>query len=267
MTTRTVTAGHRGTATCAHCGASFPITRRGRKYCGGEDCARDLKRKQQRTYDRRGVGATCIVCGSAFTASTTRVKVCSPACHGRSRATARYAPRSCFLCRNKHRHGTCPHCAKARAQAYKDFIEIRRRLRAHRERWKTETRQCKDCGADFSPRQPHARYCAQACKKRAAQRQSRRSRRGQIAASRTGRINRAEILHRDQWTCQLCGEPLERDATVPHPHAPTLDHIVPLALGGAHGPENLQAAHFICNSRKSDTRTWDQRGQPAAVSP
>jgi 5-methylcytosine-specific restriction endonuclease McrA len=66
------------------------------------------------------------------------------------------------------------------------------------------------------------------------------------------KVNAIDIFNRDNWTCQLCGEPVQRDAKVPHFLAPTLDHIVPLAKGGSHTKENLQLAHFICNSRKSD---------------
>lgn len=37
---------------------------------------------------------------------------------------------------------------------------------------------------------------------------------------------------------------------VPHPKAPTIDHIVPLADGGDDVRSNVQLAHFICNSMK-----------------
>jgi len=43
-----------------------------------------------------------------------------------------------------------------------------------------------------------------------------------------------------------------RGAVVPHPLAPTIDHVVPLAAGGLHEPANVQLAHFLCNARKSD---------------
>lgn len=39
---------------------------------------------------------------------------------------------------------------------------------------------------------------------------------------------------------------------VPHPKAPTIDHVVPLDLGGDDKRANVQLAHFICNSRKSN---------------
>lgn len=64
-------------------------------------------------------------------------------------------------------------------------------------------------------------------------------------------IFRRKVFERDGWTCRICRKPVDREAKVPHPKAPTVDHVVPLALGGAHVYTNVQTAHFICNSRKS----------------
>jgi 5-methylcytosine-specific restriction endonuclease McrA len=63
-------------------------------------------------------------------------------------------------------------------------------------------------------------------------------------------VSRLAIFERDGWVCQLCKEPLDREAQAPAPLSPTIDHIVPLAVGGTHEPRNVQAAHFICNSVK-----------------
>lgn len=60
------------------------------------------------------------------------------------------------------------------------------------------------------------------------------------------------IYERDGYRCKLCGKRLNMKAAVPHPMAPTIDHIVPLAQGGTHEPANAQAAHFLCNSIKGD---------------
>jgi len=38
---------------------------------------------------------------------------------------------------------------------------------------------------------------------------------------------------------------------VPHPKAPTIDHIVPLSAGGDDTKANVQLAHFSCNTRKN----------------
>jgi 5-methylcytosine-specific restriction endonuclease McrA len=65
-------------------------------------------------------------------------------------------------------------------------------------------------------------------------------------------VYRYKIFEQDEWTCQLCGLPVDREAEVPSPLAPTIDHIIPLAKGGTHEPSNAQCAHFICNSTKCD---------------
>lgn len=50
--------------------------------------------------------------------------------------------------------------------------------------------------------------------------------------------------------CGLCEKPLDRDLEWPHPLSPSVDHIVPLALGGGHEQSNLQWACLVCNVRK-----------------
>jgi 5-methylcytosine-specific restriction endonuclease McrA len=64
------------------------------------------------------------------------------------------------------------------------------------------------------------------------------------------RIYRRKVYERDDWTCRLCLKPVDRDAVVPAPMAATLDHVVPLSLGGEHVYSNVQCAHFLCNSTK-----------------
>ncbi|WP_425608698.1 HNH endonuclease [Streptomyces albipurpureus] len=64
------------------------------------------------------------------------------------------------------------------------------------------------------------------------------------------------MFQRDDWCCHLCGEDIDRDVVAPAPLAPTLDHVVPIARGGAHTMINLRAAHFRCNSAKGSRLTW-----------
>ena len=56
-------------------------------------------------------------------------------------------------------------------------------------------------------------------------------------------VDRLGILERGGRACYLCGEWLSV-------HEMTLDHVVPLARGGAHTPDNLRPAHRSRNSRK-----------------
>lgn len=57
---------------------------------------------------------------------------------------------------------------------------------------------------------------------------------------------RYEILRRDGFTCRYCGGSAP-DATL------TIDHVVPVALGGEDDPSNLVAACRECNAGKTST--------------
>lgn len=72
------------------------------------------------------------------------------------------------------------------------------------------------------------------------------------------RVYRKRIFERDGWKCQLCGRAVRREALVPDPLAPTLDHILPLSAGGKHEPKNVQCAHFMCNSIKGNRSQGEQ---------
>lgn len=65
-------------------------------------------------------------------------------------------------------------------------------------------------------------------------------------------IDSEKIFERDGWVCQLCGEEVDPLTFYPHPESPTLDHIVPLSLGGSHTENNVQLAHFRCNCSKGN---------------
>ena len=60
-----------------------------------------------------------------------------------------------------------------------------------------------------------------------------------------------DVFARDGFKCQICNKKLAMDQKAPHPDSPSIDHIIPLAKGGTHTWVNVQAAHFLCNSKKS----------------
>lgn len=63
-------------------------------------------------------------------------------------------------------------------------------------------------------------------------------------------VNRFEIFERDGWVCGVCGDAIDPTLVRPDMRSVSLDHIVPLARGGDHVPENCQAAHLGCNISK-----------------
>ena len=58
-------------------------------------------------------------------------------------------------------------------------------------------------------------------------------------------INRLRVFERDGWICGLCGGPVAREDA-------SLDHVIPISLGGPHLYSNVQCSHLICNIRKGD---------------
>lgn len=93
---------------------------------------------------------------------------------------------------------------------------------------------------------------------RAGRRRARAVRRVRERHAYVADVWRIRIFERDKWICKLCHEPVARSEAVPHWWAPTLDHIIALSKGGTHEPANVQCAHFLCNSLKSDGEGGEQ---------
>lgn len=58
------------------------------------------------------------------------------------------------------------------------------------------------------------------------------------------------IWESQEGLCALCATPIDRSLAWPDPMSPSVDHIVPLALGGEHAPSNLQWTHLRENLAK-----------------
>ena len=50
--------------------------------------------------------------------------------------------------------------------------------------------------------------------------------------------------------CHICGRPVDYSLKWPDPMCFVVDHVVPIAKGGAHDITNGKAAHASCNSTK-----------------
>lgn len=60
-------------------------------------------------------------------------------------------------------------------------------------------------------------------------------------------------IYATQEVCGICGKPVDKSLKYPHPLAPCIDHIIPIAKGGHPSDiNNMQLAHWTCNRQKSD---------------
>ena len=66
------------------------------------------------------------------------------------------------------------------------------------------------------------------------------------------RFSPHEVFIRDEWICQLCVKPVDPDLKWPDPFSASLDHVVPLSLGGDHTRVNTQCSHLRCNIKKGN---------------
>lgn len=245
---------------CAVCGNL--LSARQRRFCS-KRCAnrlhwREAEAKAHRPRTRKPRPrhqCICVVCSALFEATEARARYCSTGANS-CEATAKSRPSITVIhvswCR------TCRTPIKGRGRAY-----------CSRECLPSKTAppfDCTVCGAHVVPGtaghhcQAH-RYCGAKCRDRAARERARESlqlaehrqrRRARKRKAYVAPVYRKRIFERDDWKCQICGEAVRRKVQVPHPLAPTIDHIIPLADGGTHEPANVQTAHFLCNARKCD---------------
>ena len=69
-------------------------------------------------------------------------------------------------------------------------------------------------------------------------------------------IDLYELAKRDNWMCGLCHKKINKrnkhKAKKLHLRGPSMDHILPLSKGGLHTWDNVQLAHYICNSLRGN---------------
>jgi hypothetical protein len=117
---------------------------------------------------------------------------------------------------------------------------------------------CKGCGVTFSvnfyanTRLFHSRKCSIRYLKREIGTNHRQRCRHFGVPYTT--IKKNDIYERDNYICGICGYPIDKMLKWPDMMSISIDHIIPLSAKGSPGHimSNVQAAHFICNSNKSD---------------
>jgi 5-methylcytosine-specific restriction endonuclease McrA len=143
------------------------------------------------------------------------------------------------------------YCTKLCAQRARD---LRKRIRNGTQR-PIHKRNCKGCADPFITRRKEQLYCSQECRNWMREQVKRETarRRGESQWSAANRPTwKAKIFYKNQGQCQLCNSPIDLRLKSPDPMSFSIDHIVPVSLGGTHEQANLQAAHLVCNSRRGN---------------
>jgi 5-methylcytosine-specific restriction endonuclease McrA len=158
-------------------------------------------------------------------------------------------PRSKVLCSDG--------CQKARTSRTAVAARIKDRTRLVK---------CPGCDVTFNPaeRKHSKKFCSAECGNKECRRRLVSRRRARLAGVRVEFVNPTVVFDADFWKCYLCGvdtpRSLQGDGRASD--APTMDHVIPLARGGAHSYANIRCACRQCNSKKSDA-IWSRGEVPA----
>lgn len=242
--------------TCAICGSSFQSRQLGTKYCS-KPCRNQANYLRQRDSGYRTRyrkenplkpelrPVPCAVCGE--------VVMRGP--NARYRATA-CSSRCISYLRNRKWPSTP---VSDRHPSRSTLVSADHPARSKPKPPRFAAGSCMQCGAWYvvdrlAGRNLTDRYCAERC----GRAHGRLARRARQKAAYVSVVRRQRIYERDGWRCHLCGKKVRRNRVVPHPLAPVLDHVIPLANGGTHEPANVRTAHFLCNSQKGDRGGGEQ---------
>ena len=156
----------------------------------------------------------------------------------------------------------CKECAARAKAAARKAAEEERTARAEEKRRQYEEsfvdKTCKICGKPFRTRKQRQVCCSPECAHKANLRYATKKKDRRFG--RPAKIHWRDIALRvGNMTCQLCGRPCDendyivdaRGTVICGDNFPSVDHIVPAALGGTDTWDNVQLAHRACNSKKS----------------
>jgi hypothetical protein len=239
---------------CLNCQADLPIAvRRGPplRFCSRACCQTWWQRQK---YRKRSPDLTCEWCGHSFPTPkfakpNAPQRFCSVECGARhnhcfGKATPiTWASCHCgehFISRGNRRHCGCGPAPKPAKQSKPP---------------KSRTGRCLHCGTTFTRVGGGGKvsYCSKRCWRRAKSHTTKTHyRRAKKFGARYEVVHRVAVFERDNWRCRICGGSVSKTETYPHPSSPTIDHVVPISMGGSHTYDNVRTAHARCNTGRGN---------------
>lgn len=116
-------------------------------------------------------------------------------------------------------------------------------------------RVCTVCSSLFEANNARASVCSTKCRNKIKNAGGQRQHKGRARSAGVPYepVDRRRVFVRDGWCCGVCGGAVDPELTHPDPLSASLDHIVPISLGGPHLYSNVQCAHLKCNIDKGAT--------------
>lgn len=193
---------------------------------------------------------SCAECGEVMTPRSrpngNPKRYCSPACLQRARRRRAgkdpirdAAPVACAWCGERFQPSHRRHrfCSADCGTRYRDTPKLKL------------PHDCPDCGCAVAAKGcKEGTRCPPCSIERQRERYRRKNRRRRVMA--TGTYTLVEIAARDLRRCHLCGKRVNMALSGLDPLGPTIDHLVPLSLGGDDDPRNVALAHRICNVKR-----------------
>lgn len=204
------------------------------------------------------VTIVCVGCSTTFTyAQRTKLpQYCSEECCNRRRRRAPLVA-DCRVCKKPFDTGGGGQSGRPKLYCGKKCY--RRANYDHAPRSKVSFPTCHECDRVYcgrrGPRSGEITVCPDvACQRLAHNRRMRKclpTRRARKLDAFIEYVDRQQVFEHDGYRCHLCRRKTLRTKQVPHPRAPTIDHIVPLSRGGKHEYVNCRTACFLCNAQKN----------------
>lgn len=107
-------------------------------------------------------------------------------------------------------------------------------------------RKCPHCGRVMREgMRADAKFCSAECNARAHAAGRRKK-----VGDRDYVIARLVLHDRDEGICAICGHGVNLAVPWPNLLSASVDHVLPLSLGGGHEDANLRVVHLTCNARR-----------------
>lgn len=169
----------------------------------------------------------------------------------RQKAARAAARQNCANCGVKLRLAGATYCSARECQKILNALRERERYAADPEVKRAAVAAAR---AARSPEQIERSRLARRAWKEAGGRDALRSadsrRRARKFSALVESFTHLEIFERG-----ICQQRINRRLAYPNPRSASLDHVIPLALGGSHTRANVRAAHLDCNVQRGAART------------